>query len=43
MKVNPGKCHLLLITKIPEAVSIDGIQITSNNAKTLLDITFSQS
>ena len=30
MKANPGKCHLLLITKSPEVVSIDGIQITSN-------------
>ena len=31
MKVNPGKCHLLLIlsTKSPEGVSINEIQITS--------------
>ena len=27
MKVNPGKCHVLLSTKSPEVVSIDGIQI----------------
>ena len=26
MKANPGKCHLLLSTKSPEVVSIDGIQ-----------------
>ena len=29
MKVNSGKCHLLLNTKSPEVVYIDGIQITS--------------
>ena len=39
MKANPGKCHLLLSTKSPEVVSIDGIQITSSTAGTLLDIT----
>ena len=39
MKANPGKCHLLLSTKSPEVVSIDGIQITSSTAETLLDIT----
>ena len=39
MKANPGKCHLLLGTKSPEAVSIDGIQITSSTAETLLGIT----
>ena len=39
MKANPGKCHLLLSTKRPEVVSIDGIQITSSTAETLLGIT----
>ena len=39
MKANPGKCHLLLSTKSPEVVSIDGIQITSSTAGTLLGIT----
>ena len=39
MKVNPGKCHLLLSSKSPEVVSIDGIQITSSTAETLLGIT----
>ena len=41
MKVNPGKCHLLLIlsTKSPEVVSIDEIQITSRTVETLLGIT----
>ena len=39
MKANPGKCHLFLGTKRPEVISIDGIQITSSTAKTLLDIT----
>ena len=39
MKANPGKCHLLLSTKSPEVVSIDGIQITSSTAETLLFIT----
>ena len=39
MKGNPGKCHLLLSTKSPEVVSIDGIQINSSTAKTLLGIT----
>ena len=39
MKTNPGKCHLLLSTKSPEVVSIDGIQITSSTAETLLGIT----
>ena len=36
MKANPGK---LLSTKSPEVVSIDGIQITSSTAGTLLGIT----
>ena len=39
MKANPGKCHLLLSTKSPEVVFIDGIQITSSTTKTLLGIT----
>ena len=39
MKVNPGKYHLLLSTKSPEVVSIDGMQITSSTAETLLGIT----
>ena len=39
MKANPGKCHLLLSTKSSEVVSIDGIQITSSTAGTLLGIT----
>ena len=39
MKANPVKCHLLRSTKSPEVVSIDGIQITSSTAETLLGIT----
>ena len=39
MKANPGICHLLLSAKSPEVVSIDGIQITSSTAETLLGIT----
>ena len=39
MKVNPGKCHLLLSAKSPEVVSIDGIQITSSTAETLQPLT----
>ena len=39
MKANLGICHLLLTTKSPEVVSIDGIQITSSTAETLLGIT----
>ena len=39
MKANPGKCNLSLSTKSPEVVSIDGIQITSSTAETLLGIT----
>ena len=38
MKANQGKCHLLLTTKSPEVVPIDGIQITSSTAETLLGI-----
>ena len=39
MKANQGKCHLLLTTKSPEVVPIDGVQITSSTAETLLGIT----
>ena len=39
MKANPGKCHLLISTKSPEVVSVDGIKITSTTAETLLGIT----
>ena len=39
MKASPGKCHLLVSTKSPEVASIDGIQITSSTAETLLGIT----
>ena len=39
MKANPDKCHLLLSTKSPEVVYIDGIQITTSTAETLLGIT----
>ena len=38
IKANPGKCHLLLSAKSPEVVYIDGIQITSSIAETLLGI-----
>ena len=36
---NPAKRHLLLSTKSTKVVSIDGIQITSSTAETLLGIT----
>ena len=39
MKTNPGKCHLLLDTKIPEVVSINEIQITSSTAENVAVIT----
>ena len=39
MKANPGKCHLLLSTKSPEVLSIDGIQMKCSTAGTLLGIT----
>ena len=39
MKASRGKCHLLLSTKSPEVVSIDGIQIKSSTEETLLGIT----
>ena len=32
MKANPGKCRLLLSTKSPKVVPIDGIQTTSAEA-----------
>ena len=35
MKANPGKCHLLLSTKSPEIVSIDGTQIKASTTETL--------
>ena len=39
MKANPVKCHLLVSTTSSQVVSIDGIQITSSTAETLLGIT----
>ena len=39
MKANPGKFHLLPSTKHPEVTSINGIQITSSTAETLLGMT----
>ena len=42
-KINPGKCHLLLSTKSPEDVSIDGIQITSSTAENLWGVPLTQS
>ena len=39
MKANPGKYNLLHSIESPEFVSIDGIQITSSTAETLLGIT----
>ena len=39
MKANPGKCHLLLSAKSLEVVCIDGMQMTSSTAETLLGIT----
>ena len=38
MKAKPGECHLLLSTKSSEVVAIDGIQIKSSTAETLLGI-----
>ena len=32
MKANPGKCRLLLSTKSPKVVPIDGIQTASAEA-----------
>ena len=39
VKANPSKCQVLLSTKSLEVVSMNGIQITSRTAETLLDIT----
>ena len=39
MKANPGKSHLLISTKSPKIISIDGIQITSSTTEILLGIT----
>ena len=39
MNANPGKCYLLLSTKIAGVVSIDRIQITSRTAETRLGMT----
>ena len=39
MKVSPGKCHLLFSTNSPEVASVDGVQIISSTAETLLGIT----
>ena len=39
MKANSGKCHLLLNSKSLDVGSIDGMQITSSTAETLLGIT----
>ena len=38
-KVNPGICNLLLNNKSPEVASIDGIQMASSSAETLLGVT----
>ena len=38
MKVNSGKCHILLSAESPEIVSIDGIQITSSTEEIRLRI-----
>ena len=35
MNADPSKCYILLNTKSPEVVSIDGTQITSSIAETL--------
>ena len=39
MKVNPGKCHILLSTKNPSDVHLDGACTTSSSSKKLLGIT----
>ena len=39
MKVNPGKCHILLSTKNPTDVHLEGTCITSSSCKKLLGIT----
>ena len=38
MKINSGKCHILLSAESPEIVSIDGIQITSSTEEIRLRI-----
>ena len=35
MNADPSKCYILLNTKSPEVVSIDGTQITSSIAETV--------
>ena len=39
MKVNPGKCHILLSTKNPTDVHLEGACITSSSCEKLLGIT----
>ena len=39
MKVNPGKCHILLSTKNPTDVHLEGACITSGSCEKLLGIT----
>ena len=39
MKVNPGKCHILLNTKKPIDVLLEGACITYNSCEKLLRIT----
>ena len=38
-KVNPGKCHILLSTKNPTDVHLEGACITSSSCEKLLGIT----
>ena len=39
MQANPGNFQILFSTKSPEVVSVEGIQITSSTAETVLRIT----
>ena len=39
MQANPGNFQVLFSTKSPEVVSVEGIQITSSTAETVLRIT----
>ena len=39
MKVNPGKCHILLSTKNPTDVHLEGACVTSSWYKKLLGTT----
>ena len=39
MKANPVTCHQLRSTNSPEVAFIDGMQLTSSNAETILSIT----